>query len=242
VLETSANSSYNSLQIGYTQRFNTDLQVRAAYTYSKFIDDVSDIPTSNTNLARDVLPLDEGRLFLDRGTSTWDIPHVLTLTSIWRLPLFKTSRYLGGWTISSVSTIQAGRPYTLFTGTNTPLGNNNNRPLDISGALIRNAPSATPIMYAPGFNAAALRPANGALGTLGRNTERGDAFYDFSLSLMKDFAMTERMRLQIRGEVFNLFNVTNFNAVDNVMTSPTFGRYTSAFDPRRAQIALRLVF
>jgi hypothetical protein len=242
VLETSANSSYNALQVGYTQRFSADLQVRAAYTYSKFIDDVSDIPTSNTNLARDVLPLDEGRLFLDRGTSTWDIPHVLTFTSIWRAPFFKNNRYLGGWTISSVSTIQAGRPYTIFTGTNTALGNNNNRPLDIAGALIRQTSSATPLTYAPGFNAAALRPANGTLGTLGRNTERGDAFYDFSLSLMKDFAINERMRLQIRGEMFNLFNVTNFNGVDNVMTSPTFGRYTSAFDPRRAQFAVRFVF
>lgn len=242
VLETSANSSYHSLQIDYTQRFNSDLQVRAAYTYSKFIDDISDIASSNTNLDRGVIPFDENRLYLDRAISTWDIPHILTFTYIYRLPLFRANRFLGGWTISGVNTIQSGRPYTIYTGTNTPLGNNNNRPLDVAGSLIRHPSSATPITYSPGFNALALRPANGTFGTLGRNTERGDAYFDSSVSLSKDFVMNEHIRLQLRGELFNVFNVTNFRDVDNVMTSPTFGRYTSAFDPRRAQLAVRIVF
>jgi len=48
--------------------------------------------------------------------------------------------------------------------------------------------------------------------------------------------------VQLRGELFNAFNLANFNAVDNVLVSPSFGRYTSAFDPRRAQLVARLVF
>lgn len=242
VLETSANSDYQSLQIGYSQRIGRDLQVRAAYTYSKFIDDVSDIPTSNQGLDRGVIPFDEENLRLDRAVSNYDIPHIFTFTYIWRVPFLRDNRFLGGWTISGINTLQSGRPFTLYTGTNTPDGNNNNRPLDIAGTLVRNPSSATPVSFLDGVTRLLLTPAPGEYGTIGRNTERGDRFLDFNLSVSKDFRVTERVRLQVRGEVFNVFNVTNFNAVDGVMTSPNFGRAVSAFDPRRTQLAARVVF
>jgi hypothetical protein len=242
VLETSANSDYQSLQVSYSQRLTSDLQVRAAYTYSKFIDDVSDIPTSNQGLARDVIPFNASDLRLDRAVSNYDVPHIFTFTYIWRVPFMRDNRFLGGWTVSGLNTLQSGRPFTLYTGTNTPEGNNNNRPLDIAGALVRNPSSVTPIAFAEGVTRSLLTPAPGEYGTTGRNTERGDAFLDFNVSVAKDFIVTERVRLQLRGEVFNAFNITNFNAVDGVMTSPNFGRAISAFDPRRAQLAARVIF
>lgn len=246
VLETSANSDYQSLQVSFTHRFSTDLQIRAAYTYSKFLDEVSDISTSNTNLDRRLIPYDESRTFLDRAVSDYDIPKTLTFTYLYRVPFFRQNDFagkiLGGWTVSGITTLRSGLPFTLFTGTNTPLGNNNQRPNDIAGSLERNPATGQAIAFANGFNALALRPANGTFGNLGRNTERGDSFLETNISLQKDFRFTERVKAQIRGEIFNVFNTTNFNAVDSVMTSPNFGRYTSAFDPRRAQVALRLVF
>ena len=138
--------------------------------------------------------------------------------------------------------MHSGRPFTLYTGTNTPEGNNNNRPLDIAGTLVRDPSSVTPIAFVEGVTRTELTPAAGVYGTIGRNTERGDSFIDFNLSVSKDFALTERLKLQLRGEVFNVFNVTNFSAVDSVMTSPNFGRAVSAFDPRRAQVAARITF
>lgn len=246
VLETSANSEYHSLQAGFTHRFNSDLQIRAAYTFSKFLDEVSDTPGSNTNLARNLIALDESRLFLDRAVSDFDTPHSFALTYIYRLPFFRRSdlagKIFGGWTISGITNLRSGVPFTLYTGTNTPAGNNNQRPNVIDGSLTRNSSNAQAVGFANNFTAASLRPAAAAFGNLGRNTERGDAFFETNLSAQKDFRFSEKVAAQIRGELFNVFNETNFNAVDNVMTSPTFGRYTSAFDPRRAQIALRLIF
>jgi hypothetical protein len=242
VLETSANSNYQSLQVGYSHRVGKDLQLRAAYTYSKFIDDVSDIPTANQGLARDVIPFDRRDLRLDRAVSNYDCPHIFTFTFIWRVPFMGDSRYFGGWTISGINTLHSGRPFTLYTGTNTPEGNNNNRPLDVAGTLIRTPSSVTPVRFVEGVTRTDVTPAAGQYGTLGRNTERGDSFLDFNLSILKDFAITERVRLQVRGEVFNLFNVTNFSSVESVMTSPNFGRAVSAFDPRRAQLAARIIF
>ena len=61
-------------------------------------------------------------------------------------------------------------------------------------------------------------------------------------SIQKDLKLGERVTTQIRVEGFNLFNTTNFNAIDSVMSSASFGRYTTAFDARRVQFALRFVF
>jgi hypothetical protein len=242
VLETSANSSYHSIQVAWSQRFNKDLQLRASYTFSKYLDYVSGLTSSNTGLDRTQIPLDERDLRLDHGRSEFDIPHILTLTGIWRMPFFGANRWLGGWSLSSVATVQSGRTYTLFSGTNNLQASNNNHLVDLHGSLIRCGSCSTAVRVADGVTKAQLTPLPGTLGTLGRNTERTDGLLDVGFSLAKDFRITEGVRLQFRGELYNALNVTNFNAVDNVLVSPTFGRYTSAFDPRRAQLVARVVF
>jgi hypothetical protein len=242
VLETSANSSYHSFQMSWSQRVNKDLQLRAAYTFSKYLDYVSVLTSSNIGLDRTQIALDENRLSLDRGRSDFDIPHIFTLTGIWRVPFFASNRWLGGWSLSNVTSLQSGRTFTLFSGTNNLNASNNNRLLDLPNTLIRCGSCATPIQLASGVTKAQLTPTAGTLGTLGRNTERTDGLIDVSFSLSKDFHITEGVRLQMRGELFNAFNVANFNAVDSVLVSPNFGRYTSAFDPRRAQLVARVVF
>jgi hypothetical protein len=247
VLETSANSSYHSFQMSWSQRVNKDLQVRAAYTFSKYLDYVSGLTSSNTGLDRTQIPLDERDFSLDRGRSDFDIPHIFTLTGIWRAPFFANrrglaGRLLGGWSLSGVTTLQSGRTYSLFSGTNNLNASNNNRLLDLPGTLIRCGSCSTPVRLADGVTKAQLTPATGALGTLGRNSQRTDGMVDIAFSLSKDFRVTERLRVQLRGELFNAFNVANFNAVDGVLVSPNFGRYTSAFDPRRAQLVARVIF
>jgi hypothetical protein len=225
-----------------SQRFGPAFQLRVAYTWSKFLDDVSDIAGSNVNLDRGIIPLDESRLFLDRGISNFDIRHIGTVALLYRLPFLRSNRFLGGWTVSSMNTIQSGRPFTIFTGTNSPLGSNNQRPNAVEGAFVPTPSEPFAVRYANGFSAASLRPAATDFGTLARNTQTGDRFVAFNLSLSKDLRWTERLASQVRGEFFNVLNTTNFNAVDNNMSSPTFGRYTTAFDSRRVQLALRFVF
>ena len=141
-----------------------------------------------------------------------------------------------------ITVAQSGKPYTLLSNTTTPTGNNNNRINSSPGVLVRDASSVTAIRLADGVMKAQLTPAAGALGSIGRNTERTESTFDVSLSLAKDFGITERVKLQLRGELYNAFNLTNFNAVDNGLSSPNFGRYISAFGPRRAQVAVRLTF
>ena len=241
-LESSASSTYHALQVALRQQMTQDLNLRVAYTYSRFLDDVSEIPTTNTRLDPGLIPLDEDNLMLDWGPSDFDIPHILSLSSLYRLPFFKRNRWLGGWSVSTIASLQSGRPYTVYSGTDIPTGSNNNRINDIAGSLQRTPSSATALRLLPGFFRSDLIPEAGTLGTLGRNTERRDGLVDWNLSLSKDFALSEEVRAQFRGEVFNAFNVSNFDEVDNIATSPSFGRYLTTFQPRRVQLALRVFF
>jgi len=167
---------------------------------------------------------------------------LFTLSYIYRLPFLRQNPWLGGWTISGISTLQSGRPFTLYSGTNNLSGTANNRINDIPGTLSRRPSSATPVSLIGSATLAQLTPAAGTLGTLARNSERGDSLLNWNISVAKDIKVTEAMKIQVRGEMFNLFNVANFNEVEGVLSSPNFGRALSAFDPRRAQLAVRFVF
>jgi hypothetical protein len=233
VLETAANSSYNSLQASLQSRIGK-LTMRNAYTWSKFIDEVSDFPNSNTGIDRGILALDENNWRLNRGLSDFDMRHVFNTALSYELPY--------GFRLQSLVTLQSGRPYTLYAGTDSPFGTNNNRLMNIPGALLFDNGARAAIRLSDSSLRAQLTPARGIFGTLGRNTATSDSFFTVSLGLHKSFALTERLRLELRGEVFNLANTVNYNPADGVLSSPNFGQVLTANDPRQAQIALRLTF
>jgi hypothetical protein len=186
--------------------------------------------------------IDENDLRRDRAPSDFDIPQIFTLSYLYRFPFWQQNRWLGGWTVSGITTLQSGRPFTLYSGSDNLAGTNNNRLLDVPGALIRRGSSATPVLLSPGFSAAQVTPKTAELGSLGRNSERGDGMAVWNVSIAKVFPVTEDRKFELRAEILNLWNTTNFNDVDPVLTSPNFGRVLSAFDPRRVQLAARFVF
>jgi len=242
VLETAVTSSYHAMQLSWNTTTH-GLMMRTSYTWSKFIDEVSDFPTGNQNLAREILPLDERNWRLNRGPSDFDMRHTFTVAWSYELPWMKRNRLLGGWQAQGITTLYSGRPYSLFSGTDNPQGSNSNRILDLDGGLVRNGGGARrSIDLGAGFTKAMLTPARGALGTIGRNTERGDSLVSWNASLFKSFAITERMKLQFRAEAFNFTNTVNYNPPDGVLSSPNFGQALTANDPRQAQLALRFTF
>ncbi len=256
-LETSGVSNYHGLQLGLTQRFR-DLTLRAAYTYSRFIDDVSELSTGNTQPDRGIVPINEANLELDRTVSDFNLPQMFTVSYLWEMPWLARNRWLGGWKLSGITTLQSGMPFTLYSGTDNGNGSDNNRIHAIDGSLLRSPGSARAIEVLGGVpTAASLEPTPGTIGTLGRNSERGDPTLNWNLGLHKDFGLSERVKAQLRFEAFNLFNTTNFNPtqIDNVLSverdgetgaplgfNPNFGRYADTFSPRGAQIALRFTF
>lgn len=205
--------------------------VRASYTWSKAIDTASDIATTNQNLAREILPLDERNWGLNRGPGDFDIRHMLNVAWTYELPR--------GWSLQGIWTANSGRPYTLYAGVDTPWGNNNNR----IGTVVRNGGSERRALdLAAGVTKAQLTPGRGIFGTIGRNTERGDSLLTGNVSAFKTFAITERWKLQIRAESFNISNTVNYAAPDGVLSSANFGQALAADDSRQHQLVLRLTF
>ena len=80
------------------------------------------------------------------------------------------------------------------------------------------------------------------IGTLGRNTARQRAFFNWDFSALKDFEITEDVRLQFRFESFQFTNTPRFGQAGNVFGTANFGRITSAETPRNMQFGLKVIF
>ncbi|MBM3725819.1 MAG: TonB-dependent receptor [Acidobacteria bacterium] len=233
VLETAANSSYHGLQASLQAKLGR-LTMRNAYTWSRFLDEVSDFPSSNTGIDRGLLALDENNWRLNRAVSDFDLRHVLNSAFSYDLPR--------GFRVQGIVGLQSGRPFTLYSGTDSPFGTNNNRIHQVPGSLSFSPSARRAVALADASLRAALIPGAGRFGTLGRNTATGDTQAGISLGLHKSFALSERTRLEFRGEVFNLMNTVNYALPDGVLSSPNFGQALTAGDPRQAQLGLRLSF
>jgi hypothetical protein len=240
-LETAANSNYHGLATTLTWRGKA-LLLTGSYTWAKSIDQVSDIPNSNLQLPANVLPLDPNNWALNRGPADTDIRHIANFSYVWDLPLLAGHRWLGGWQLAGTVYLRGGVPVTLYSGTDTPLGVNTNRILDIPSTLQRTDDGLNPFALAPGVSRAQLTPTAGTYGTIGRNTERSGGFAQWNAALQKRVTLTERLHLLFRAESFNVLNRANYDVPDSVLSSPTFGLATTAFDSRQGQVALKLEF
>jgi hypothetical protein len=242
LLETAAASNYHGLQTQFQWRMR-GVYVQAGYTWSKMIDEVSDFPSSNQNLSRDILALDESNWRLNRALSDFDVRHNANIGWSWELPWLRSNRWIGGWSLQGIANMHSGRPYTLYSGTDNLIGSNSNRILDLPGTLTRfGGSNRQAIALAPGTTRPMITPPAGILGTIGRNTESSDSFVTFSVSAGKAFVFSDRWRLEFRAESFNVPNTVSYANPDGVLTSPNFGQAISAFDPRQIQLALRLTF
>lgn len=246
LLETGASSSYDSLQLAFSGRLGKGLMMRGSYTWAKAIDDIS----TDAQLF-----ISENNRRLDRAVSDFDIRHNFNAAFMYALPFDEKLRgglvrnLLGGWQTATIVSLRSSLPFTLLSGTATPDGSAVNRPNDVPGTIARNAtsfrawslgPNVALPQIIPGFTGsfAAATP----VGTLGRNSERADGYVDVSFGLHKDFALTERLRLQFRTEAFNLFNNVNFLSYSTTLASPAFGTAQSVYGQRTVQLALRLSF
>jgi hypothetical protein len=80
-------------------------------------------------------------------------------------------------------------------------------------------------------------------GDAGRGTLRGPAFYDVDFSVFKDFKIKERGQVELRGEVFNLFNTPQFALPNNLVDTPNAGQITSTLhESRQIQVSVNISF
>jgi hypothetical protein len=243
ILESAANSTYNSLQARLQQRLWRGLSLLASYTYAKSIDDASGFfsTTGDPNF-----PQNAYDLRAERGRSDFDIRRRFAFSYADDLPFLKRHRWIGGWRSFGVLTFQTGRPFTVAL---LPDDDNSNTGISQLGFGANDRPNVVgnPALANPSprewFNAAAFAaPPYGSFGNAGRNILNGPGMQAVNVSIVKNTALAERLNAQFRAEFFNALNRTNFNLPDNFLGSPTFGQVVSAQDPRRIQFALKFLF
>ena len=247
-IETSANSIYNALQVS-ARRTVGALSLSLAYTYSHSIDDSSD--RSDTTFVDSYNP---GRT---RASSNFDMRHNFSASYVYNLPFFRGTGFaqtaLGGWQVSGITIIQSGTPVTIINGTtfgdNAGVGNSLGSgsfpdlvgsPGAITAADKAAAAGVTgPLFYSP--SAYAL-PTGLTFGDSGRNTLNLPRRVNFDAGLFKRFQIKERAAFEFRWELFNVFNHTEFDAIDTTFGSDSFLHLTGAHAPRRMQFGLRFQF
>lgn len=204
----------------------------------------------------------------ERGNSGFDVRHRFVLNFIYDLPIRfdnrTLDRFLGGWTMSGIVQSQTGTPYSIFGGTDsagTALGQRadfappgeglsdlaaaTNNPRTYTGparSMFRNPCPANRTNTSPTACSAAVGPAVGRQGTVGRNQFYGPAFNKVDFSMIKRFPITESTRFTIRADFFNLFNTVNFGLPNNDINSALFGQSTNAGAARIIQFAGRFDF
>ena len=210
-------ANYNSLQA--TLRVNDfhHLNVQAVYTWAHNLDEVSQY--------RGTLPQDSTNFKGDYGNSDYDTRNNFTTFLSYEVPGSQHLRLLSeGWQANALLNFHGGQPFQIFantdnSGTNEGLDRVNQIAPARTG-LGGQSPNATWI----DLNSFAL-PAAGSFGTLRRNQFYGPGFSDVDLSFFKNTKVTERLTIQLRAELFNVFNRNNFAPPNISFAALPNGRY-----------------
>ena len=232
--EGAAKSSYNALQTSYRIDNWHGLTTAVNFTRSHSIDTASDGEDYVPNAAQ---PTDSTQPQLNRGNSNFDVRKRLTWNFIYNFPNRKGSwdRLTNGWGLNGILTVQSGQPFHMileaddFDGSGTffpkpdvvgPIKYNYSDPnnfLDLSSFAVPCTYSGT-----DGF-ADSCAPGTRHFGNLGRNSLVGPPFRQLDFSIFKNTNITERLKLELRFEAYNLLNHPNFaNPIwPNFLADPT---------------------
>ena len=108
-------SNYHAWQTTVRKRFTSGLQFNVNYTYSKAMDDISDAFFGKNNAAS--FPTDSLNPHFDYGPADFDVRHRVVGSFVYNLPFAKENRWLGGWLVSGIVSLQSGTPFTVYNST-----------------------------------------------------------------------------------------------------------------------------
>ena len=275
-------SIYHGLQTALVSRFGRNSVASVAYTWSKSIANTG-LANADAGLTAPNAYTDSTQPELDRGRSAVDKTHIFSGSLVLALPTYEDKsgfqkHVLGDWEFTSIVQASSGYPITVYLGSVPGLSGNGNSPAGTGyGAVQRpNRVPDQPCRASGASETQWLNPAawsinNMALGTngdSGRAICNGPGFFQVDAALYKNIRLGKNVKLQLRAEVFNVFNRTNFlvngtevsmawnpenvvfdtgngataNRIISATPSSSFGELTDAADNRQAQFGIRLSF
>jgi hypothetical protein len=228
------NSSYNAMKVDLNRRYANNFLFLASYTWAHSIDDSSDLQTL-------LVPQDARRFDLEKADSLFDQRHRFVFSGAMNSPESWRGgngwqKFLSNFTIAPIIEISSGRPFNILTGVDT-----NN---DQTGSTDR--PNL-------GANGVLTLPAPFTTGNLARNMGLTHSYMSVDLGITRSIRFSERVKLDLIAQGFNLFNRFNEAAASpNYISVNAFneragnGRFysrpTAAFDPRQFQFGAKFSF
>ena len=243
------NNTYNSFQVQLKRQYSSGYGIQASYTYQ--------VATS--------VAADNFAILYDRPLSTGQensLPnHELSIAQNFDIPFGRGRKFgantnraidavLGGWNISGITTFYSGLPFTPnLTGiTGRPYAGPSGRPNVGSGspyAANQSRDHWLNVNPDGSLSSAFVIPAANTFGNYGYNTLRGPIFVNQDVDLSKNFKLSERLSLQIRGEAYNIFNHANLGLPNTNVNGSNAGTITGlaySYNMRRLQFATRIDF
>ena len=232
--ESSGNSSYNAVWVTARRRLTRNLQFDASYTWSKSLD-------YNSFSTQGVVVQNSYDLDGSRGLSDFDARHRFVISALYEFP-FHHNRWVDGWQLAAIVQFQSGNPLNIVTTNSTVNG--------VAGTIRPDVVGPINILgqVDAWFDTSVFTPVP-RFGNLGRNLVIGPTFNNTDVSFTKTTRLAESLRLELRAEVFDIFNHANFGQPGNVVGTPSFGQITNTRFPtgesgssRQIQFATRLIF
>jgi hypothetical protein len=241
------------MQVQLQKRYSKNIQGQISYTWSHTLDNSTGIfnglGDQREGRSGPINPLD---LSFDYGNSSLDVRHLLSANAIIDLPFGKGQRYLnqggavdkivGGWQINIIQSARTGYPFSVT-------ANGGIQRPSLIGDPFANVPRNKLLNPAAFSTTAGLRTVTNAagqtisFGSLGRNTFRGPNIWNTDFSIFKNTKITEKWKIQIGMEFYNVFNHLNFTVPNNNVSKGDFGEIkNNAAAGRVVQYRVKLLF
>jgi hypothetical protein len=240
---TVAKSNYNSFQALFEKRFSHGLQFQASYTFGKTLDNASSFESA-------LNPLNFNATY---GLSAYDARHRFVFNYVWDLPIPKMDGFRGvllnGWQMSGILSFQSGFPIRITSTSDVE---------QLDSTFLFEAPGE-PNLTAP-FHKQDIRKnggfvfdpnlftnstvAPGKIGDAPRTICCGPGINNWDMSFNKMTRFGERLQMEFRGDIFNVWNHAQFYSVDGNVSNQgsTFGQVQHVHDPRLVQLAIKFRF
>jgi hypothetical protein len=221
-------SIYNAMQV-QVRRNVRQINLQANYTWSHEFDDEVNV---FAGFEDPMNPL------FDRGSGDWDTRQNFTVSALYNFSELKGHSRLvqeaaGGWQASSILQFRTGLAQNVEV--TSGFFGNFMRPNSVPGQSLKAAPASWPsssyninaFALEPGFDGVDGDPST--LGNIPRNSIRGPGYFQWDMSGMKNFALSEKLKMQFRADIFNILNHPNFCNIDTgICSSVSYPSATSA--------------
>jgi hypothetical protein len=248
-VQSVANGNFNGLLASVRTTNFHGFTTKLSYTYGHSLDDLS--------YARHIIPQNSYCLQCDYANSDFDIRNSFSMFLAYTLPQpTKYKLLLGGWQLNTLLSFFTGSPFTVSSGVDSSLTSEYSDRAEVIGNPFSGVPAsdrATSTYYF--FNPKAFAvPTLGTYSDEGRNEFYGPATKQIDFSMFKNFTLKERVTLQLRAEIFNIFNFVNYAGLGTNVQGGNLGQAGLTYDvnfgapgigpgaPRNVQLAAKIIF